>query len=48
MKGGKRLMDFMMTIINAIKDIVKLIQNLVKQLRGDPTQWGEDDFVVLK
>ena len=41
-------MEFFTTIINVIKDIVKLIQNLVKQLRGDPTQWGEDDFAVLK
>ncbi len=42
------IVGFFTTIIDAIKDIVKLIQNLVKQLRGDPTVWGEDDFKVLK
>lgn len=41
-------MNFIMTFINAIKDIVKLIQNMVKSLRGEPTQWGPSDFVVLK
>lgn len=41
-------MEFFMTLINAIKDIVKLMQNLVKSLRGDATQWGPDDFVVIK
>ena len=41
-------MDFFTNIIGAIRDIVKLIQNLVKQLRGDPTVWGPDDFEVLK
>lgn len=41
-------MEFFGSIIGMIQDIVKLIQNLVKQLRNEPTRWGPDDFQVIK
>ena len=40
--------DFITTCINLVYDIVYLIQNLVKTLRGDPTVHGPDDFKVIK
>lgn len=42
------IMEFFGTIVGTIQDIVKLIQNLVKQIRNEPTRWGPDDFQVLK
>lgn len=41
-------MDFFSKILGFFQDLVKLIQNMVKNFRGDPTKWGENDFKVLK